>query len=90
MPLNIKNVEVERLAEEVARMTGESKTEAVRTALMERKERLRRRIDPADRHGRITRFLEREVWPAVPATEVGRHMSSGEEDAILGYGPLGG
>ena len=40
MPLNIKNLEVERLAEEIARLTGESKTEAVRKALEERRTRL--------------------------------------------------
>src|SRR5215208_644444 len=44
--LNIKNAEVERLAEEVARLTGESKTEAVRRALSERKQRLAHRVDP--------------------------------------------
>ena len=40
MPLNIKNSEVERLAAEVARLTGESKTEAIRRALDERRRRL--------------------------------------------------
>ena len=30
MALNLKNAEVERLAAEVARLTGESKTEAIR------------------------------------------------------------
>ena len=35
MPLNIKNAEVERLAAEVSRLTGESKTEAIRRALEE-------------------------------------------------------
>jgi len=33
MALNIKNPEVERLAADVARLTGESKTEAIRRAL---------------------------------------------------------
>ena len=33
MALNLKNDEVERLATEVARLTGESKTEAIRQAL---------------------------------------------------------
>ena len=40
MALNIKNAEVEALAAEIARITGESKTEAVRRALAERKTRL--------------------------------------------------
>lgn len=33
MALNIKNREVERLAAEIAALTGESKTEAIRRAL---------------------------------------------------------
>ena len=35
MALNLKNAAVERLAAEVARLTGESKTEAIRRALAE-------------------------------------------------------
>jgi antitoxin VapB len=42
MALNIRNAETERLAEEVARLTGETKTEAVRRALLDRLTRLRR------------------------------------------------
>lgn len=38
MPLNIKNAEVEALVAEVARLTGETKTEAVPRALLERRE----------------------------------------------------
>lgn len=42
MALNIRNKETERLAEAVARLAGETKTEAVRLALRDRLERLRR------------------------------------------------
>jgi antitoxin VapB len=44
MALSLKDPETDRLAREVARLTGESLTEAVRTALAERlaRERLRR------------------------------------------------
>lgn len=42
MALNIRNPETERLANEVARRTGETKTEAVTKALRERLARLRR------------------------------------------------
>ncbi|MSO83388.1 MAG: PSK operon transcription factor, partial [Acidobacteria bacterium] len=41
MALNLKNPEVERLAAEVARLTGESKTEAIRRSLEERRQRLK-------------------------------------------------
>jgi antitoxin VapB len=40
MGLNIKNKDVEELARQVAEATGESKTEAIRRALMERRDRL--------------------------------------------------
>ena len=89
MALNIKNPEVESLATEVARMTGESKTEAVRQALAERKARLSLRIDPSSRQARVRRFLERDVWPHVPPSERGRRLTRDEEDAVLGYGPDG-
>ncbi|MBF8301713.1 MAG: hypothetical protein HW394_2083 [Acidobacteria bacterium] len=42
MALNIRNAETERLASELARRTGETKTEAVTKALRERLGRLRR------------------------------------------------
>jgi antitoxin VapB len=42
MALNIRNSETERLAEKLARLTGESKTEAVTRALRDRLERVRR------------------------------------------------
>jgi antitoxin VapB len=89
MALNIKNEEVERLAAEVARITGESKTEAIRRALAERRQRLSYRVHPTDRQARALRFLEREVWPRIPADQIGRRLSMDEEDEILGYGPEG-
>ena len=42
MGLNIKNKEAHRLAEELAKLTGESMTAAVTIALRERLERVRR------------------------------------------------
>jgi antitoxin VapB len=89
MALNIKNDEVERLATEVARITGESKTEAIRRALAERRQRLAYRVKSADRQTRALRFLEHEVWPRIPADQLGRRLSRDEEDEILGYGPEG-
>ena len=89
MALNIKNRAVERLAAEVARLAGESKTEAVRRALEERKARLAYRVVDGDRVSRLRRFLETEVWPKIPANAVGRRMSREEEEQILGYGQEG-
>jgi antitoxin VapB len=42
MALNIRNAEAEKLAEAVAKLTGETKTEAVTEALRDRLTRLRR------------------------------------------------
>src|SRR5215475_332861 len=64
MPLNIKNAEVERLATEVSRLTGESKTEAIRRALEERRRRLKGRR-AADRRERVLRILQTTVWPSI-------------------------
>jgi antitoxin VapB len=89
MPLNIKNPEVERLVDEVAKVTGESKTEAVRKALEERRERLAFQVPPRDRRAEVARFLEREVWPRVPPELLGRGLSKEEQEEILGYGPEG-
>ena len=51
MSLNIKNEEAHRLAQELAKLTGESMTAAVTEAVRERLERLRRnrRKDLAER-----------------------------------------
>jgi antitoxin VapB len=88
MALNLKNAEVERLAAEVARLTGESKTEAVRRALEERRRRLRA-VAPAERRRRVLRLLRDRIWPSIPRVERGRRLARAEEDAILGYGPKG-
>ncbi|HEU5443132.1 MAG TPA: type II toxin-antitoxin system VapB family antitoxin [Steroidobacteraceae bacterium] len=42
MPLNIRNPQAEQLATLLAKLTGETKTEAVTQALKERVERVRR------------------------------------------------
>lgn len=88
MALNIKSAEVERLATEVARLTGESKTEAIRRALDERRRRLKG-TRPDDRRARVVAFLKKKVWPAIPREQLGRRLTREQEDAILGYGPSG-
>ena len=42
MALNIRNAEAERLAETIAKLTGETKTQAVTVALRDRLARVRR------------------------------------------------
>ena len=88
MALNLKNRDVERLAAEVARLTGESKTEAIRRALEERRRRLTG-PSPPERRKRLLRLLRTKVWPTVPKAERGRRLTRDEEDALLGFGPEG-
>jgi antitoxin VapB len=88
MALNLKNADVERLAADVARLAGETKTEAIRRALEERKRRLTGR-SIARRRQRVLTLLEERIWPTLPKGERGRRLSRAEEDEILGYGPAG-
>ena len=87
--LTIKNAEVERLAAEVSAITGESKTQAIRVALEERRSRLTSGVDPEARAAEIWQWLETEVWPHVPAELRGKPHDSHADDEILGYGPDG-
>jgi antitoxin VapB len=89
MALNIKNKEVEELASEIARLTGDSKTEAIRKALAERRTRLLRDADPAARVERLRSFFAEEIWPSLPPGTRGRPISRREREEILGYGPEG-
>lgn len=89
MPLNIKDREAERLAAEVAAMTGESKTRAIRVALEERRQRLATRIVRRDRGKALRGLLAEEIWPHIPQRLLGRRMTRREREAILGYGAEG-
>ena len=81
MALNIRHAETERLASELAEMTGETKTMAVREALRDRLERLR-----GERSGRTL---------AAELNAIGLHCSSQplldsrSPDEILGYDETG-
>ncbi len=81
MALNIRNPETERLAETLAKLTGETKTQAVTQALRDRLERVRRR--------RSGRWLSNEL------DEIAKHCASlpviddREPDEILGYDARG-
>jgi antitoxin VapB len=90
MALDIRDTETERLASEVAEMTGVSETAAVREALRERRDRVapqsageRRRPEGGLRH-----FLETEIWPQIPEEHLGGPpMTRAERAELLGYGP---
>jgi antitoxin VapB len=81
MALNIRNDKTEKLAADLARLTGETKTEAVTRALAERLERLRR--------SRSKRRLADEI------EAIGRHCAAlprldpRSDDEIVGYDNVG-
>lgn len=95
MALNIEDQEAEELAAEVAEMTGDTETGAVREALREKRDRLEvsagstgsaRRQRPSG----MQEWLEREIWPHIPEEERGRPpLTKAEIEEILGYGPEG-
>jgi antitoxin VapB len=89
MALNIKNPEVERLAAEVAALSKESKTEAIRKALLDRRDRLALARSRVSRSDRLAALLRWRIWPAIPAEVLGKPVSREEREAILGYGPEG-
>lgn len=89
MALNIKNQEVEQVLEEVIRITGESKTEAVRKALEERRQRLEMRFIKPPTENSLLLFLQEEVWPNVPPHQLGKSLTKAEEERLLGLGEWG-
>ena len=89
MPLNIKDPVTEKLAAELAALTGDTKTGAIRKALLERRQRLALRTVRTDRRGQLLDFLREVVWPQVPEGARGRRVTRRERERILGYGPEG-
>jgi antitoxin VapB len=79
MALSIRDPETDRLARELAALTGETMTQAIRIALEERLER-----EKADRQARIERKrnavmeILKEIW-ALPV------LDDRPADEILGY-----
>jgi antitoxin VapB len=88
MALNIKNAEVEHLADEIAHLTSTTKTEAIRQALLERRERLSALSPDVNREQLLRRFMENRIWPGIPAS-ASRRWTKEEEEAALGYGESG-
>jgi antitoxin VapB len=89
MALNIKDQETERLAAEVAALTGETKTRAINLALRERWERLTATTRASSNEARLIAFLKDEAWPQIPESMLGHAPTKAEREAILGYGPEG-
>ena len=82
MALSLKDAETDRLAREVAKLTGESLTEAVRKALAERLERERRR------RGRDKGLVERLNEIALRCAALPDYDTR-SADEIIGYDDKG-
>ena len=78
MALSLKDVETDRLAREVAALTGESLTTAIRTALSERLARERRR------RGRSTDLKARLLAIGAACTGL-PEQDDRSADEIIGY-----
>lgn len=77
MALNIRSQEAEALAAELARLTGETKTEAVTKAVRDRLERVKR--------GRHRRSLADELDTIGKQCAALPILDSRDPDAIVGY-----
>lgn len=80
MAINIKDPDTDRLARELAELTGQPITQAVRIAIEERLSQLRRRqalVGPSDLGEIITRGRQRRL------------LDERDETEILGYGADG-
>jgi antitoxin VapB len=88
---NFQNPETERLATEVAQLANETKDEAIRQSLRERRDRLKLESGADDRpYEGMLHWLETEIWPQIPPEDLGKPpMSKTEIEEILGYGPEG-
>jgi antitoxin VapB len=82
MALSLKDAETDRLAREVAKLTGESLTEAVRKALAERLERERRK------YGRDKGLAERLNEIALRCASLPDYDTR-NPDEIIGYDDKG-
>lgn len=81
MALNIRNAEAERLADRLARLTRETKTEAVTQALRERLDRLQR-----ERSGRRLADALDDIALHCSSLPV---LDARRADEILGYDDTG-
>jgi antitoxin VapB len=77
MPLNIRNKQTEQLATALAKLTGETKTEAVTQALRERLERTRRT--------RTKRRLREELEEIAAHCAALPVLDARHADDIIGY-----
>lgn len=85
MGLTITDPEIGRLAAELALLAGETETEAVRVALLERKARLTKPPRRARNAAEVFRYLEETVWPGIKPGLLGKRVSKEEIEELTGY-----
>jgi len=88
MALSIKDPATEEMAADIASRMGETKTEAIRKALHERRLRLFVPAAREERWARVQRLLREEIWPELTRSKPGKTTKAGKE-RILGYGKAG-
>lgn len=86
MAMNIKDPEAERLVTELAALTSQTKTGAVRQAVRAELERVRRAAPPGRRD--LQRLLATEVWPSIP-DQAREPLDKAAQESLLGIGPQG-
>lgn len=83
MALNIKDPEVDRLADELAaRMGHHNKTQAIRDALRAQLSLLE--VKAGDRAAHLLDVMRTEIWPLLPDQPP---ITKAERERILGYDP---
>lgn len=81
MALNIKDSETDRLARELAAVTGESITVAARRAIEERLQRVRARADAAD--------VNLDLSDLIARARSRPDLDDRSAEEVLGYGEFG-
>jgi antitoxin VapB len=82
MALNIKDPEVDRLANELATRLRTNKTDAIRQALHAQLALLESRTD--DRQAQLLNVMRTEIWPLLTDRAP---ITKREREEILGYDP---
>jgi antitoxin VapB len=81
MALTLRNIQLDALAIEVAARTGESKTQAVRKALLERRERIHL-LKGSTRKRDVGKFLATHIWPSIPPGMPGQELTRSEHEQL--------
>ncbi|HEX4109165.1 MAG TPA: type II toxin-antitoxin system VapB family antitoxin [Solirubrobacteraceae bacterium] len=89
MALHVRDPVIDELVSKLVAVTGETKTAAVRQALIERCERVQAQGLSHDRAAHILGVLEQEIWPALGIEDTQMPFTKAEREEILGYGPGG-